>query len=140
MSKVIFGFFAVLLMCFVVTASASSLVYTPKNPSFGGPAAYGTYLLNNANAQNQFKDPDAIRKDKTPIEEFNDRLQRSLLSRITSTISRSIIGIDGAVNPGSFETTDFLIDVTDLGGGQMSITTTDKVTGDQTSIVIETGL
>ncbi len=129
------------LLTTVTMASASELLYQPVNPSFGGNPNYGAYLLNSAKAQNQFDDPDApSRKELTPTEEFNQRLQRSLLSRMTSIISRSVIGDNGAINPGNFETTDFLISITDLGGGQMNITTTDKVTGDQTSIVIETGL
>ncbi len=130
-----------LFLFFVSATNASELIYRPVNPSFGGNANNGVYLLNSAKAQNQFDDPDApSRKELTPMEEFNQRLQRSLLSRMTSIISRSVIGDNGDINPGNFETTDFLISITDLGDGQMNITTTDKVTGDQTSIMIETGL
>ena len=37
---------------------ATELVYTPINPSFGGNPLNGTWLLNNAQAQNDFDDPD----------------------------------------------------------------------------------
>ncbi len=130
---------SLILTLATTVANASTLIYSPTNPAFGGAAVNGGWLLNNANAQNQFKDPDSI-DDKTPIEEFNDRLQRALLGRMTSVISRSVIGVDGKINPGTFETTDYIIDVIDMGDGQMSITTTDKLTGDTTNIVIDSGL
>ena len=129
-----------LLVSTAISGSASSLIYKPDNPSFGGASGNGSYLLSNAKAQNQFEDPASKKKNLTPLEEFNQRLQRSLLSRMTSVISRSVIGSNGAVHPGTFETTDFIINISDLGGGKMNITTTDKVTGDETSVVIETGL
>lgn len=129
-----------LLVSTAISGSASSLIYKPVNPSFGGASGNGSYLLSNAKAQNQFEDPASKKKNLTPLEEFNQRLQRSLLSRMTSVISRSVIGSNGAVHPGTFETTDFIINISDLGGGKMNITTTDKVTGDETSVVIETGL
>ena len=37
---------------------ATELVYTPVNPSFGGNPLNGTWLLNNAQAQNDHDDPD----------------------------------------------------------------------------------
>ncbi len=131
--------FFFLLISTTIYGSASSLIYRPVNPSFGGDPGNGSFLLNNAKAQIQFENPDIKNKDLTPLEEFNQRLQRSLLSRMTSVISRSVIGSNGAVHPGTFETTDFIINISDLGDGKMNITTTDKVTGDETSVVIETG-
>ena len=38
----------------VVTAWATELVYTPINPSFGGNPLNGQFLLNEAQAQNNF--------------------------------------------------------------------------------------
>ena len=38
-------------------AQATELVYTPVNPSFGGNPLNGTWLLNNAQAQNDHDDP-----------------------------------------------------------------------------------
>ncbi len=37
---------------------ATELVYTPVNPAFGGNLLNGTWLLNNAQAQNDYDDPD----------------------------------------------------------------------------------
>ncbi len=127
----------------VITSSlcASELVYTPINPSFGGNPLNSSHLINLANSQNDYKDPDLSGRDKkSSLEDFNDRLQRSILSRLTSVLSSSIVGSNGQVTPGSFETTDFVINVEDLGGDSMRITTTDKVTGDETVFEISTAL
>lgn len=69
---------------------------------------------------------------------INEQLERSILSRLTSTISGSIIGDGGDLQPGTVETTDFIIDVVDLGDGRLRIMTTDKSTGDSTSFEIDT--
>ena len=44
---------------------ATELVYTPVNPSFGGNPLNGTWLLNNAQAQNDYDDPDL--KNRTAV-------------------------------------------------------------------------
>lgn len=132
---------ALLLLLTSASVLSSELVYHPRNPTFGGNPAYTTHLLGIANAQNEHKDPDQTSlDDMTSIEEFNDRLQRSIISRITSSLSASIIGDDGTINPGIFETTDFVINVEDLGGDQVRITTTDKLTSDETIFEINTAL
>jgi len=109
------------------------MLYVPQNPSFGGSVANGGYLLGLANAQKQFEEDD----DKTALEDFNDRLQRSLLSRITSAVTRDVVDIDGNITPGIFETVDYLIEVIDEGDGTMTIVTTDKESGDQTVIQVQ---
>ncbi len=116
---------------------ASELIYQPINPSFGGSPSNGSYLLNSASAQKQFEEGAT---EDSALKQFNDRLQRSLLSRITRVISGSIISDDGQINPGTFETVDFTVEVVDLGNGKMKITTIDKVTGDQTVVEVDSGL
>lgn len=118
---------------FVGSALASEMFYVPQNPSFGGSVANGGYLLGLANAQKQFEEDD----DKTALEDFNDRLQRSLLSRITSAVTRDVVDIEGNITPGIFETVDYTIEVIDEGGGTMTIVTTDKESGDQTIIQVQ---
>ena len=68
----------------VVAAQATGLVYTPVNPSFGGNPLNGTWLLNNAQSQNDFDDPD-IKARITPVgtsalERFTSQLQSRLLA------------------------------------------------------------
>ena len=57
-------------------AAASELLYRPINPSFGGNPNNSTHLFSLANTQNQFLPG---REQLTPLEEFNERLQRALL-------------------------------------------------------------
>lgn len=48
-----------LILCLLISSSycmGQQLVYTPKNPAFGGDPFNYTWLLNSANAQNQFQD------------------------------------------------------------------------------------
>lgn len=116
------------------TARSSELVYTPINPSFGGNVVNGSYLLGLANAQKQFQ---INRSDRTPLEEFNDRLASSLLSRVTSAVTRDIVDSSGNITPGFFETSDFTIEIIDDGSGIITIITTDKATGDQSIIEVE---
>lgn len=113
---------------------SSELVYTPVNPSFGGNPNNGGFLLGLANAQRQFEQE---RDEDSPLEDFAERLERSLLSRITSAVTRDVVDIDGNITPGEFETTDFSIIITDDGTGLITIVTTDKVTGEQSIIQVQ---
>lgn len=115
---------------------ASSLVYEPVNPNFGGNALNGNALLNNAQAQNDHKDPD-LEEDLSALDDFNDRLQRSLLTRLTRSVTSSIIDDMGNLIPGQTVTSDFIIDVVDEGDGTLSVTTTDRNTGETTRFVVE---
>ncbi len=128
---VILGFFA------IPQLMASQLVYTPVNPSFAGSALNGSMLLNSAQAQNTIKDPDLEEEEETALGEFNERLQRSLLSRLTSSIASSFVSNDGSLIPGQTITDDFVIDITDEGGGTVRVTTTDRVSGDSTTFIIQ---
>ena len=66
-------------------ASATELVYTPVNPSFGGSPLNGAWLLGNAQAQNSKKDPDAIYRsslleNQSALDRFTSQLESRLLS------------------------------------------------------------
>ena len=124
----------ILLAFLVGSVSASEMVYSPQNPSFGGNVAFGNYLLGIANAQKQFVQE---REEPTPLEDFNERLQRSLLSRITSAVTRDIVDINGNITPGSFQTIDYNIEIIDEGNGLITIITTDRVSGEQSIIQVE---
>ena len=146
MKKVKTGFYLslVLLACSAAgPAAATEMVYFPLNPSFGGNPLNGPVLLNSAQAQNKYTDPDegagsdlAGAKQLTPLEQFNEMLERSILSRLTSSAVSSIVGADGSLKPGSIETGNFNIGIVDLGGGLLQITTTDKTSGASTSFEV----
>lgn len=110
-------------------ASATELVWTPKNPSFGGNPMYSSHLLGTANATNRFTEAP---KATTPLQDFNDALQRTVLNRLTSTVSSGLFDSSGKLVPGVINTADFTITVVALGGNQLRIITTDKRTGQST--------
>ena len=123
-----------LVVCLgVMPVQSSELVHQFINPSFGGNPNNSAHLLGLAATQNQFEDE---QDEATPLEEFNDRLQRSLLGRITSAVTSDIVDSDGNITPGVFETIDYTINVIDEGGGLITIETIDKVSGDRTVIQV----
>lgn len=116
-------------------ALAGQLVYTPVNPAFGGNPLNGSTLLNSAQAQNSTKDPEQSLSRST-LDEFNQTLQRAILSRVANAISGGVVDTSGRLIPGIVETGNFRIEITDLGGGRIRITTTDKATNQVTSFEI----
>lgn len=129
---------AVLVTVLYAPAHATELVYTPVNPSFGGSPLNGPWLLNSAQATSKHKDPEAedwnsAFKQRTPFEDFNDQLERSVLSRLASAASSQFVDGSGKFIPGTFETGSFTVSVVDIGGGTLTITTTDRITGASTT-------
>ncbi len=58
---------------------SQQLVYTPINPSFGGDPFNYTWLLNSANAQNSFEDPNSILSGFAGFESLNQSLNNQML-------------------------------------------------------------
>ena len=66
---------AFIFLLFLTASSygfAQQLVYTPKNPAFGGDPFNYTWLLNSANSQNSFEDKTVPGLES--LDRFNDRL------------------------------------------------------------------
>lgn len=118
-------------------ALATELVYVPVNPSFGGSPLNGSVLLNAAQAQNKYKEPDLETSRKTGLQDFNDLLERSVLSQLASAATSSVLGSNGRLTPGTVETGNFRINIVDLGAGSLRITTTDTLTGQTTSFQVQ---
>lgn len=121
-------------------APATELVYVPVNPAFGGSPLNGQVLLNTAQATNKHKDapaaPGSSFGRQTPLQQFNDMLERSVLGQLASAATSDVVGTGGKLKPGSVETGNFRIDIVDAGGGVLTITTTDKLTGATTSFQV----
>lgn len=129
---------ALLAGALLAPAQATELVYTPINPSFGGSPLNGQWLLNSAQITNKHTDPDAqdlgsAFEQRTPFQDFNDQLERSVLSRLASAASSQFVDSNGKFVPGTFETGSFTVSVVDVGGGALTITTTDRITGASTT-------
>lgn len=126
---------SLLLAAFAFPPSATSteLVYVPLNPSFGG-SPLNNSLLNSAQAQDKHKDPSASQaarglQEKTRLQQFNEILERSILSQLSSAATSGIIGSNGRLVPGTVQTGNFTISISDLGGGLLRVSTTDKASG-----------
>jgi curli production assembly/transport component CsgF len=118
---------------------ASELVYYPVNPNFGGAPNNGPGLLALASATNKHGLQSGLggsSLNQTPLQQFNQTLERMVLSQLASSATSKLMGQDGKLVPGSFTTEDFIITVTDLGGGILRVTTTEKATGIVTSFEV----
>jgi curli production assembly/transport component CsgF len=129
------------LSCLLASSTAASeLVYTPVNPLFGGHPHNGQTLLSLAQVTNKHKEPRDERFDETgrpnPLQQFAETLERSILSQLSSAAVSRVMGPHGTLQPGTVETGNFRITIVDAGGGILTITTTDKVTGASTSFQI----
>ena len=118
----------------VSTSHATELIYYPINPSFGGSPLNGAVLLNSAQATNKHKDPEIENdrygiEDKPAIDQFNETLERTIISRLAASASSKIVDEFGNFIPGTIETQNFTISVSDPGTGLLQITTTDRITG-----------
>jgi curli production assembly/transport component CsgF len=120
-------------------AIASELVYVPVNPNFGGAPSNGPGLLASASATNKHGLQSGLggsSLNQTPLQQFNQTLERMVLSQLASAATSKLMGQDGKLVPGTFTTENFIITVTDLGGGLLRVTTTDKATGTVTSFEV----
>jgi curli production assembly/transport component CsgF len=75
-------------------------------------------------------------EQKTPLEQFNETLERQVINRLTMAATSKIMGPNGQPIPGTLETDNFIISIADLGGGMLSVTTTDKLTGTSTNFIV----
>jgi curli production assembly/transport component CsgF len=112
--------------------SATELVYTPVNPSFGGSPLNGAWLLGSAQAQNDKKDPDAI--DRSIYERPSD-LER-LTSQLESSLLSELLRDAQAGETGSLTTTDFFVRAYNGDAGLLIVEITDRVTGEISEIII----
>ena len=112
--------------------SATKLVYTPVNPSFGGSPLNGAWLLGSAQAQNDKKDPDAI--DRSIYERPSD-LER-LTSQLESSLLSELLRDAQAGETGSLTTTDFFVRAYNGDAGLLIVEITDRVTGEISEIII----
>ncbi|KQQ36165.1 curli assembly protein CsgF [Duganella sp. Leaf126] len=120
-------------------ARATELVYQAVNPAFGGYPANGQHLLAVASATNKHGDKGlgySSLLDQSPLAQFNQTLERTVLSQLASAATSKLTGPDGKLLPGTFQTANFTITVTDLGGGILRISTVDKTTGATTSFEV----
>lgn len=121
------------------SACAADLVYLPVNPNFGGYPANGPGLLASAAATNKHKEEPlggSSPFNQSPLAQFNQTLERTVLGQLAAAATSKLMGQDGKLVPGTFTTANFIITVTDLGGGILRVTTTEKSTGVTTTFEV----
>ena len=118
-----------LISCSLVAAPAlaSKLTYQPINPTFGGNPLNTSHLFARAEAINDYEDPDRTSSGTSSVSSLLSSLQSRLLSELISS-----------GEPGSLETDDYTLTITD-NDGFLTITVIDKSTGESTTIEV-TGL
>lgn len=119
----------------VEESSAQQMVYQPKNPAFGGNPMNYQWLMSSANSQNRFEPSrDAAGFQRDPLADFEQSLQRQILSQLTRDIVTQQFG-EGGVEEQRFEFGEFAIDVVP-GMDGVQIVISNILTGDETSITV----
>ena len=127
--------FTVALFLNVSAVSAQEMVWRPLNPAFGGnPGNYG-WLLNSANTQNLHEETRESGFQRDPLADFQNSLQRQVLSQLTRDIVRREFGEGEALEEQRFEFGEFNIEVSP-GDNGVQIRIFNILTGDETSVTI----
>ena len=117
-------------------ADAQQFVYEPINPAFGGNPMNYSWMINSANAQNQHETARDPRLIRDPLADFQESLQRQVLSQLTRDILRRQFDfLDQELKESRFEFGEFTIEIMPgLDGVQLIIF--NIITGDETRITI----
>lgn len=124
--------FALIPIFLASQASATEMVYTPINPSFGGNPNNGPGLMSIAQVQNGFRAPTI-----SAIDNFNNTLQQAILNRLTTQSLNTMFGTKNTLSAGDYNTSGYAIHVSDNGNGQLTITTTDNTSGAVATFIID---
>jgi len=137
----IFFIVTALAMSALFTASqaiATELVWEPVNPSFvGGNPLNGAYLLGNAQAQDNNKDPEASGNELSRLDDFRETLNRNILSLLSSRIVEKAFGESTELPNGTFTVGDFTVTINDQIT-QLEVTVVDVPNNNTTVISIPT--
>ena len=114
---------------------SQQLVYKPINPAFGGDTFNYQWLLNSANSQNSFEDPENTsgRTEESELAQFSENLNRQLLSQLSRTLFDSQLG--EGLQEGSFTFGSLALDIYESAEG-LIIQILDTSNGEETQIII----
>ena len=117
---------SIIIILFLIATSYSfgqQLVYTPKNPAFGGDTFNYAWLLSSADSQNSFKDED------DPLSNLGD------LGALNSTLEDQLHNFDIPTDVGTTADGNLQYEVFDTLEG-LIINILDITTGEQSQIII----
>jgi curli production assembly/transport component CsgF len=135
-SKILVSTFIAVFVFGMSNIKAQDFVYTPKNPAFGGNPINFQWLNSSANTQNKFSESGRSAFERDPLADFEQSLQRQVLSQITRNIVGDQLGLDTDLSENSrFEFGEFTIELTP-GSDGVQIRIFNILTGDETNITI----
>jgi curli production assembly/transport component CsgF len=131
MSKFFFaGFF---LLVTSTAAFPGSLVYSPTNPAFGGNPSNGSWLMEQATAENRTtKSSNSTPAPLSQSQIFAQQLQSQLYASLANQVTQSIFGAN-AQTSGTFTFQNTTISFAKVAG-QTNITIFDGTTTTQISV------
>ncbi len=130
----------VLFMFSPIDVIGQDFVYTPKNPAFGGSPYNYSWMLNSANKQNKFQSSGGG-FSRDPLANFEQSLQRQVLSQLTRQIIGDRFGGEGGIDlseQSSYEFGEFNIQVTP-GPDGVRINIQNILSGESTTVTIPSG-
>jgi curli production assembly/transport component CsgF len=116
-------------------AAAQEFVYQPENPAFGGSYLNYSWLLSSAQAQNLYQDQGSSRFTRDPLADFEQSLQRQILSQLSREIVSSRFGGIDFTQEGRFDLGDFIIEVTP-GLNGLNVSIFNVLTGDESVVTV----
>lgn len=116
-------------------ATAQQFVYQPVNPAFGGSYLNYSWLLSSAQAQNLYQDQGADRFRRDPLADFEQSLQRQILSALSRSIVSDRFGGIDFTQEGRFDLGDFIVEVTP-GLDGLTISIFNVLTGDESVVTV----
>lgn len=118
------------------SAAAQEFVYQPNNPSFGGSPLNYSGLISLAQAQNLYQDQGgSSRFQRDPLADFEQSLQRQILSQLSREIVSSRFGGIDFTQEGRFDLGDFIIEVTP-GLNGLNVSIFNVLTGDESVVTV----
>ncbi len=119
------------LLVFTPLAWGGNMTFQFTNPNFGGNPNNGPFLLNEAQAQNSYKDPsyndDFGIEVPSALDNFTQAIQSQLLGGLLTNINTG--------KPGRLVTNDFIVDIANTDG-QLTMNITDRKTGKTSTIQV----
>ena len=116
-------------------ASAQEFVYQPTNPAFGGSYLNYSWLLSSAQAQNLYQNQSSSRFTRDPLADFEQSLQRQILSQLSREIVSSRFGGIDFTQEGRFDLGDFIIEITP-GLNGLNVSIFNVLTGDESVVTV----
>lgn len=135
MKKLLLSLGILLLAAMSTELKAQDFVYQPRNSAFGGSYLNYSWMLNSANAQNTFEDPNQTSGfQRDPLEDFQQNLNRQILNQLSRRIIQSQFGEDG-LQDGNYTLGSYQIEIGSDGAG-VNINIYDSSTGNSTTVIV----